>query len=224
VTISRWVLAPRSEGSDSTERAANRIVSRSAGSSPSIEDVAEPASGALHTQELDNLQPHGNSFVTQAVGVMEVRGREPLRPPVGISVLAILEVSFHDSAEGRIEEKLPAQAVDQGGETGDRSHEDEPSRPHDTLGLLERAESIVALGEVAEAPGEAPHRRYRLGPQCASVSDLRRDASRTGQPLHLPHVAVHRVNNVNLVAVVRQPDGVHTRRTADVQDLQWSGR
>jgi hypothetical protein len=109
----------------------------------------EPA-GTLDPEHDFELEAGVTELLGELVGVVELRGGEPLDPAIGVAVLAFPQVSLDDLAEGRVAQVAAPHPVEEGSEPRDRGGGDHPARANHPAGLGQSGDSPGPLGEVVE--------------------------------------------------------------------------
>ena len=94
-------LRPRRDGSDSTTRADCTIGLPQARVGPLLGQLRQPTREAFHAGELDDRGAGLDGLRLELVGMMEIRGGEPLIDSIGIAMLPVEEVAVDDPAESR---------------------------------------------------------------------------------------------------------------------------
>ena len=182
-----------------------------------------PDDHPLDADDVFDIEPGLADLVGQLVGVVEEGGREPRRAVGRVAVLTVAQVAFDDGAEPRIEQLAFRQTREQRGEPADGGDEDRAAGPYDPARLAEGEQTVLASGEVVEraehehgvvVPVRRPSRR--ASPSSAVIVPARVD--------RLLDVGRDRVDDVDPVAVGRQPLGVDAGPTPDVENAEGAGR
>ena len=135
--------------------------------------IAQPARRPLYRKERIYIEAALTNLVCQLVGVVEVGRREPIRMPLGVSVLSFANVSFDNRVELRLGDKSANEPIVGRCESRDCSRNEEAARTQDSSCLGERGETILRLREVVERAKEQDDIDRVIGPgQMACITDL----------------------------------------------------
>ena len=153
---------------------------------------------------------------------MEVGRGEPARVLAGVSVLAVGEVALDDLLEAGLQQEALRDAVERRGEARDRRGGQQPAGAQRAPRLGQGAATVARLGQVVERPEHEHDVDARVGErQLAGVAhhgggEGRGPGGRRGAGLL--DVQRDRVEQVHVVALTGQRQGVGARRAADVED------
>ena len=189
---------------------------------PSRREVRRPTRKTLHAHEPKHLEASLLRFSPQLVGVMEERSREPVRPVLGVAVLAVVQVSLNHVAELGVDQEASGETVEQRRKARDRGRKDVTARANDTSSLGEGEDAVAPVGEVRER-AEDQHRVVAgLGKRkMPSVSDVSDDTT-AGRPQLASgdNVVGYGVDDVHVMPVLGQPGCVDSLGTTDIEDVE----
>jgi len=191
---------------------------------PASGEMGKPSREALDPNDADYVEVGCLCFVSELVRVVEVCRREPVRSSFGVAVLTICEVALNDSAEVRVEEELPGEAVEERGEAGDSGHEQFSTGTNDPPRLAERLQPLFALGEVVQRPQDhSGVEGLVIRSQLSGVANLCGDLPMPGaQVSSVLDVAGYGIDHVDGVPVFGKPSRMHPGPASDVDDGERS--
>ncbi len=162
-TPSRWALAPRMDGSDSSARATSRRSFLSAASPhrASKSDTIQP--GPSTPRILMSWNPAASSS-ERVLRAMKVGGREVVSVVRVVAVLTVGNVPVPDPYEPRIQGQLPGQAIERGGVPRDGGDDHDTERRENPEGLSQRRKSVGGGRQMVERP----HHQDGRGPTVAA--------------------------------------------------------
>lgn len=215
-------VRPRSVRFDSPRRPTDHLTRRQV--VPARGELRQVATQALEADLLENLQPRFGRLVAKLVRMVKEGGREPVLPPVRISVLTGLQVGFGYRQEIDVEEEASGQPVEQRREPADRGQRHQAARASDSTGLADGGQAIGSLGQVVEGTKhqygvEAVVREVQT-PGVAQLGHHTLIAQRRIRGFDMPGCDIH---DVDLIAIGGEPRGVYPGRTADVEDMSRRG-
>jgi hypothetical protein len=186
---------------------------------PAFTELREPSGQTFDPHQVHHVEPDRGDLLSELLGMMEVGGREPVLPVVGVAMLAFSQVALDDGLEPWVEEEAPGQAVEQGCESADGRHRHHPARSDHASRLGQRPEALGSIGEVVEGPEEqhAVDTGVRLT-ELSGVAELGGHPEGPELLGHRRHVPGCEVDHVDLVAVRRQPRSMDTGGAADIED------
>ena len=89
---------------------------------PLSSKLPEPAGETFDPDKIKNLESGTVDLFSELFGIVEVCRRKPMLAIMRIAVLTFGQISLNDSAEVRIKQKSPRQAIEEGGEPAYRSN------------------------------------------------------------------------------------------------------
>lgn len=185
--------------------------------------MSQPTSKSFDPHKFEHFEFRCLDFVEQFLRMMEVGGREPVRPVIRVPVLSVVEVLIDDPPELEVEEKTSRQAVKEGSESAYCRSGDESRWTGDSPSLSQCPESSSAFCQVIERAEEKNHveRAIRLG-QISGITNFRRDTQRSQIDSHPIDVTRRQVDHVDLVTIRSEPRGMNSRSAPNVQDAsRW---
>ena len=130
-----------------------------------------------------------------------------------------VEVSLHDGADPLVEQEAACETVEERCEPVDRGDGHDPTRNGHPARLTQGGSPLVRTLQVVERPEEQDHvDRVVALRELPSVSHLGRETGRAQLPQGELDMAGAEIEQVDVVARVEQPAGVHAGSTADVED------
>ena len=189
---------------------------------PSRREVRRPTRKTFQANDLKHLEARFLRLGPQLVGVMEERSREPVRPVLRVAVLAVVQVSFDHVAELWVKQESSGETVEQRRKARDRGRKDVTARANDTSSLGEGEDAVAPVGEVIERAKDQHGVVAGLGKgQVPGISDVSGDTT-AGRPELAggDNVVGYGVDDVHVMPVLRQPGGVDSLGTTDIEDVE----
>ena len=189
---------------------------------PSRREVRRPTGKTLQANDRKHLEASFLRLDRQLLGAMEERSREPVRPVLRVAVLAVVQVSFDHVAELRVEQEASGETVEQRRKARDRGREDVTPGANDASSLGEGEDAVAPVGEVIERAKDQHGVVAGLGKRkMPSVSDVSDDTT-AGRPQLASgdNVVGYGVDDVHVMPVLRQPGGVDSLGTTDIEDVE----
>src|SRR5258708_34532109 len=155
--------------------------------------------------------------------MMKEGGREILRVVRRVVMLPCRQGARDKLSEGRTVKQSLAQPIERRGEGGNARGEQEASRSRDTMGFLQSREPIHSLGQVIQRTKHEHHIAALVRAlEAARVTDLYTGKGsvwlrRRSLPRQFD-MQGSRIDEMPFIPLFRQPAGVHTRTTTDIDN------
>ena len=153
---------------------------------------------------------------------MEVGGGEVRGVIAGVHMASAPQVLVHDALELGVRQVVAKEAVQKRRPPGDAGREERTAGSEDTAGFAEGDQTISPVREVIQRTQEQDHVHAPIregeGPRIPDVSGGQHATRRLGPFLREADESWDGVQEVDLVAAVREPEGIGPRGATDIRD------
>ena len=184
-----------------------------------LSEVTEPSGQTLDPDQVQELEAGAGDLVPELRRVVEIGGREPMLPVVGIAMLTFRQITFDNGAEFGIEQVSAGQPIEERREPTDGCHGNDTRRANDPGRFPKSPHAVGGVGEMVEGPEEQHtiETVVRLS-ELPGVTDFCGHARRSEVVHDLVDMAGREVDDVHPVAIPGEPRGMDTRRPSDIED------
>ncbi len=185
-------------------------------------DIGKNPSRPFNSKHPNHLQARVEDFRVKILRTMKIRRSEVVEPCRNVPVLSVAQVLRGDGGELGVLKQVVRQAIQSGSPAADGCSKEATTGLENARRLVQRLGTIWRGGQVIERTQQQNHIRGFTGksqvPRVANPARGKRPGSGAAAAFGLGYETRNRVDQMNRISGLSQPERIGSGSAADVQD------